>query len=401
MTKTLELNKTEKKVKTKKLTISTRFIEILNTISEKNPIVKKIINSEVPETFNYNYIDITDDNDVVTFIRNNRVEQIKEEKTVYINLSAKGFSKKPSIFRKLKFKTDDKGNFLLGTPEDRKLREQQIKEGVSEKELKKLVPKKGLEGKVKGICPHPDFEAYPNTTLCKFVDDKENEYLVSLSNLSEQFSPNEFYKQPGRVEVKIGKFLSTLFGELKTELKDKEVEDLVNNFKTTMDILKDQLKLFRIVEGEELKLAFHRENYAKNTGTLSQSCMTDCNSYKNSNNTRSAEMYVNNPENIRLITLKDIKDENKIRGRALLWKSDDGRYYMDRIYTQEPALEGLFRELAKKTGYLTHFEWGKGNYRGMEKFVVTLKNKYNGQPYLDSMGYGEVGNLQKLSLKNV
>lgn len=395
MTKTL----TEKKVKTKKLTLSSRFVEILNTILEKNPIVKKIINSDVPETFNYNYIDITDNNDVITFIRNNRVEQIKEEKTVYINLSPKGFSKKPSIFRKLKFKTDEKGNFLLGTPEDRKLREQQIKEGVSEKELKKLVPKKGLEGKVKGMCPHPDFEAYPNTTLCKFVDEKENEYLVSLSNLKEQFNINEFYKQPGRVEVKIGKFLSTLFGELKLELKDKEVEDLVNNFKTTMDILKDQLKLFRIVEGEEIRLGYRRENYAKNQGTLSQSCMTDCNSYKNSNNTRSADMYVNNPENVRLITLKDIKDENKIRGRALLWKSDDGRYYMDRVYTQEPALEGLFRELAKKAGYLTHFEWGKGNYRNMERFVVTLKNKYEGQPYLDSMGYSESGNRQKLILR--
>jgi len=391
MTKTT----TEKIVK-KKLTYSTRFGELLNTISEKSPIVKKLINSEVPETFNFNYIDITDNNDVLTFIRNNRVEQIKEEKTIYINLSAKGFQKKPSIFRKLKFKTDEKGNFLIGTPEDRKLRQKQIDEGVEEKDLKKLVPAKGLQGKVGGYCPHPDFEAHPNTILCKFIDEKGNEYLVSKANLKEQFSEQEFYKGSGRVEVKVGKFFQSLFLELKIDVKDKEIEDLVNNFKTTMDILKDQLKLFRIIEGKDIKeIGYQRNNYAKNAGTLSQSCMTN----GDDNGTRSCDLYVKNPESVRLIVLKDIKDENKIRGRALLWKSDEGEYYMDRVYTQEPALEGLFRELAKKAGYLSHFDWQKREYND-KKFNITLKNKYNGNPFLDSMDYVN-GDVLHLKLKRV
>lgn len=387
MTKTTTTEKTKVSIKKKPLLISNKFHEVLNTISDKTPIIKKLIDTGVSEKFNYHYIDITDNNDTLTFIRQNRAEQIKEEKTTYIVLESKGFSKKPSIFRKLKFKTDEKGEFILGTPEDRKKREEQKKEGVTEKELKKLVPKKGTIGKLDGYCPHPDFESYPNTILCKFVDEKDNQYLVAKSNLKEQFSPDEYYKQPGRIDIKIGKLFSSWIEDSDLKVEPKDVEDLVNTFKTTIDILKDQLKLFRIISGKEIEtVGYKRDNYASATGTLGQSCMTNGGS---NNGSRSVSLYLNNPEQVRLIVLKDIKDENKIRGRALLWKSDKGEYYMDRVYTQTDNLVGLFRELAKKANYMTHEEWCKGKYSADKKkeFVVTLKEEYQGTPYLDSMGF--------------
>jgi hypothetical protein len=62
---------------------------------------------------------------------------------------------------------------------------------------------------------------------------------------------------------------------------------------------------------------------------------------------------------------------------------------MDRVYTQTDNLVGLFRELAKKANYMTHEEWCKGKYSADKKkeFVVTLKEEYQGTPYLDSMGF--------------
>jgi hypothetical protein len=68
-----------------------------------------------------------------------------------------------------------------------------------------------------------------------------------------------------------------------------------------------------------------------------------------------------NPEKIRMLVVTN--KENKLLGRALLWKLDEpkGEIYMDRVYTTEDYLEKMFYEYAKKRNFITKFDVDKEN----------------------------------------
>ena len=69
------------------------------------------------------------------------------------------------------------------------------------------------------------------------------------------------------------------------------------------------------------------------------------------------------------------KEGEKIKGRALIWRIegfDKSEYFMDRIYTTEPAIKKKFEEWCDKKGYLrkyassadmiAHFIWKGTDY---------------------------------------
>lgn len=103
---------------------------------------------------------------------------------------------------------------------------------------------------------------------------------------------------------------------------------------------------FEKVKGEDIRYWYHYEQYADGCNTLNGSCMgdDDCQPY--------FDLYVNNPKVCNLLILKG--DDNKIRGRALLWtfKDSDGNEVklMDRIYGKDSTIE-RFKRWATKNGY--------------------------------------------------
>jgi len=158
-----------------------------------------------------------------------------------------------------------------------------------------------------------------------------------------------------RAETTIGRFVNTIFpkkyvanmkrADLDKMDKPEDVESFVNMFIATVEA---HSKILKFVDGEQIKHYYSSDRYAKAGGTLGGSCMNSPSKGKY------LEIYVNNPDTVRMLVLypEDVRD--KIIGRALVWKLDEpnGRTYMDRIYTANDSDQYLFIEYAKTKGWL-------------------------------------------------
>ena len=150
---------------------------------------------------------------------------------------------------------------------------------------------------------------------------------------------HDVYKK-SRNSVKIGKFINKLFPG---KYNDKEVEEFVNNFKATIE---NSGEKFEIVEGNDIEFWYDSNNYAERSGTLGNSCMAQKKGIFN--------IYTKNPEVCRMLILKE---DDKILGRALIWKlsscevygvdTTNIEYFMDRQYTIKDSDVIKFRNYAK------------------------------------------------------
>ena len=152
------------------------------------------------------------------------------------------------------------------------------------------------------------------------------------------------YKSRLRQPTKAGRF----FRMLNDSLTDKEVETLVNGYKSAYDIcisgLSDKLKL---VSGEDVRFWYNEKNYVKGGGDLNSSCM------RHSDKGPEMQMFVDNPDVIQMLILTD--EHNKLLGRALVWRlvEPEGGTYMDYPYTRYEKDVELFQLYAKQRNWLT------------------------------------------------
>jgi hypothetical protein len=204
---------------------------------------------------------------------------------------------------------------------------------------------------------------------------------------------NDVYNK-SRNSLKIGKLINKIFPG---KFKDKDIEDFVNKMKAGSSAEGENLEL---VEGKEIAHWYKYDNYAEIKGSLGSSCMRNM-----SENT--FRIYIENPEVCRMLILKE---DDKILGRALIWKVDsikkwrDGEklegveYFMDRQYTIKDSDVEKFREYAKEKG------WAYKAYNNHHSFLpifvgdeeikvdmtVQLKKAdsydydYSNYPYLDT-----------------
>ena len=130
------------------------------------------------------------------------------------------------------------------------------------------------------------------------------------------------------------------------ECEKKELEEFNRLF------LKDDICLrieglhFDLVSGEDIKWGYHENNYHDSDGSLGSSCMR----YEETQ--KYIQLYADYPKQISLLVLKN--NDNKIRGRALVWKcySDDEEIiFMDRIYTDNSNFEEYFKMYAERRGW--------------------------------------------------
>ena len=164
---------------------------------------------------------------------------------------------------------------------------------------------------------------------------------------------------------------------------DKERDDFVNLFKAN---LQSNIN-FEIVSGGDIKFWYLETNYYDDDGELGSSCMrySRCQNY--------LKIYTENPNVCQMLIYKE---GEKIKGRALIWKIegfDKSEYFMDRIYTTEPAIKKKFEEWCDKKGYLrkyassadmiAHFIW-KGTDYELDIQVKLEKFKFEKYPYMDT-----------------
>jgi len=151
-----------------------------------------------------------------------------------------------------------------------------------------------------------------------------------------------------KLEIKFGRLIrrmATSFAEIVAKnpkntvpfaITDETIEKIHNRFVSQSD----KSLRHEIVSGRDILKGYTRSNYCDGRGTLHNSCMTDKHDY--------LKMYTENPDKISLAIFYN--NEDKICGRTIIWKSDDGNTYFDRIYYtidwQQNFIDKTLRELS-------------------------------------------------------
>lgn len=179
-----------------------------------------------------------------------------------------------------------------------------------------------------------------------------------------------------RQEIRIGRAIRVLLNAKGLQFTDAEIEIFVNEFRGILSVMNNVFSRFEIVDGEDLVFWYHRKNYeSPNLGNLGSSCQAV-------GRKDWLEIYSDNPDTVKLLILKSFDNPDKIIGRSLLWKLEDGNTLMDYIYVSKDSDKNVFKELAKSRGYIIR----EDNYN--DTFVSYTKIKpegYESYPSIDSM----------------
>lgn len=188
-----------------------------------------------------------------------------------------------------------------------------------------------------------------------------------------------------RNEIKIGKLINNVFPGI---YKDSEIENFVN-------LLKEKFQdsyTFEIINGREIKEGYSTKNYLKIENSIGNSCMNDKNFF---------DLYEINADVCKLVLLKK---NNKIAGRALLWKVDnilnsnsskiDAEFFLDRVYVCDDFLLTKFHRYAQENNwayrYYQNFHdkdiivYNKKKYTNVKISVKVQKGEYKKYPYMDT-----------------
>jgi hypothetical protein len=193
-----------------------------------------------------------------------------------------------------------------------------------------------------------------------YIDIDDNDNFITFTAKPDINNP----WNSNRNKIKIGRFIKKII-----DFDDQSIESLVNQYKTYYSIETGQIdKIFTIFKGKDIWKYYLRQNTVLGGGSLSTSCMLD-------RPEEQFKLYTENPDVINLLTILNGK---KIIGRSLLWKLEDGSYYLDRPYVRYDKDINLYHEYAKKMNYKNYF-----NDRTTHMSVI-IKNKYLQLPYLDT-----------------
>ena len=349
---------------------SDKFRFTLSKIDD--PISKSILDIENKDlTVQSNYFDITmDKNDTVSFIPDRKAQEILKDVKEFWRFDGSGggwlkhSEANTELFSKL-------GYVPEGSPY-----------GPNSRDIGEIVAETVSETSGKTYCwvkfnnnsgEYVGQGVYNKERLTKAPDAKEKEVWSK-----------------SRQEVKIGRAVRALLKAGGKEFLDKDIEQFVNLYKSTIDRLNDKFSYFEVVSGSDIAYWYNHRNYFVRSGTLGNSCMSNVPD-------RYLEIYTANPNQCSLVIFKSQDDTEKIIGRALLWTLRDGKKFMDRIYVINDSDVQLFRDYAKENGWYSKYYNNSGaDTRAYSpeggtvdlNLRITLDKKdYNTFPYLDTLKY--------------
>lgn len=189
-----------------------------------------------------------------------------------------------------------------------------------------------------------------------------------------------------RNDVKLGRLINAL---LPGKYTSKDIEEFTNKFKAA---LTNQGERFEEVSGDDINHWYNADNYKEMSGTLGNSCMA--------RKSGLFGIYTENPDVCKLLILVE---DDKLIGRALVWKLSsikiygkdpiDDLWFMDRQYTIKDSDVEKFRNYAKEKGWIykssnNHHSFTNVTIEGEEKNAnlsvkVEAKN-YRRYPYMDT-----------------
>lgn len=348
------------------LVFSDKFRNILKKVD--SPVSKGLLDLENKDhEFPNNYIDVGDNKNQITFITDRKAKELlsgpESKKVTHMGSGHLTHSKSNNnIFAALGY-----------TPEGpQTYHPQPNEEGVIESETRSTT----------------------GNVYCKVVFPGGisviNKGRLRFSDLSK--SPFTKNRQPGRV----GASIQTLLRAANVSFSNAEIEQFVNKYKSEFDRFNDAFRNFELVSGENIHHWYQYDNYLHGTskGQLSNSCMARA-------PRRWLEIYTENPDVCQLLILKDEEQQDKIKGRALVWKLSHpaGITYVDRIYTHDDSDLELYKQYITQQGWYLKYRYTSstddstmiapdGSPISPKYLEVKLDAKeYGGYPYLDTLKF--------------
>lgn len=246
---------------------------------------------------------------------------------------------------------------------------------LSEKIDKKTILPFKISKKLSRIFNKIKFDPKTEYLDMSFFDVEPKDQNI-VSYISSKRFEGEVDSLKGRQKMRVGKLLK----KLNPDLKETDIEDLTDKYRAAYNIiiLNNGIDL-DLVTGEDIRFWYSNVNYKKpnNSSTLWNSCMSgpSCSIYFN--------IYCENPDKIALCIHLD--DDNKLLARALVWKLDNGKIYMDRIYSYNNAYKNILREYAINNAMLLYAETSETLRVTLPKDYAKKDRPKNGNPYMDTM----------------
>jgi hypothetical protein len=346
---------------------SPKFKNVLSKMKDNNiaKLLLEIENQDLEVTANF--FDLKIDNDNVVTFTNDRTAQsiLRLDKEMVLWNGTRGAwltntQANQNIFRRLGYNAPE-----IGTPVYQPNRTE-IGEVISKWQSAKT-------GKTWAYVKFENGEGVYNQERLKNAHDELRKKIFNSS----------------RQEVRIGRAIRTILNAKEVRFTDAEIETFVNEFRSILSVMNDVFSRFEIVDGEDLLYWYKRANYEfQRMGNLGSSCQAV-------GRRDWLEIYIDNPDTVKLIILKSFDNPDKILGRALLWNLEDGRKLMDYIYVSKDSDKGVFKEYARSKGYIIREE-------SNENWVAYTKVKpdgYGSYPSIDTMRHWD-RNTGKISSRS-
>lgn len=354
---------------------SDKFINLVSQI-KRNRIAKELLTlskNGVDKNFTQNYIDTGKAKDEVTFTADRKAKEFFGDENPVI---------KYKVTHSDRYLTNNKRNFdifnRLGY--------------VPDEDENPWNPERGIVGIIKG-------EVKSNMSdrmYVWFVSDDGRQTVLNKTAVIPYDEKLIKIWSTFRNNIKVGRLVRSVLTAAEIKFTDKEIEDFVNAYKSVYDIMNDAFLKFRLVESDDISYWYNMSNYECDESTLGSSCMANVSE-------KYFEIYTSN-KNCRLLILHSDNGtiqngkyvSNKIKGRALVWTTEQGDIFMDRIYTNYDSDVSLFQKYAFENGW-----WSKSIQNSSHRFNVTngatsksaeytvkLENsRFDRYPYVDSLSY--------------
>lgn len=255
-----------------------------------------------------------------------------------------------------------------------------------------------------------DIDNLPSLGDYEYTEISKNPYISDYWHVPDlhdiQFTDkNHPVWTKNRVSQRATRVINSLMpGKYQSNVKRGERPEKPNDLETFQDqftaIVEENSKKIVEVKGDLISFWYNCENYLDSSkGTLGGSCMAS-----REKSRKYLQIYTKNPEKISLLILFPEGNQEKIIGRAILWKLDklngedvSDQYYMDRIYTANSSDEFIFMEYAKRKGYFykSSQSYGtdydivtpEGNKQLDMKVYINPSIEYEYYPYVDTLQY--------------
>ena len=369
-----------------KLVFSNKLQNLMNSLPEsriKRELLQ-LIKSGKDLTIAQNFFDIHPEKDKIFFVQDRKAQEILGSEALKYQVN--------QTHRRLTLNKDSDGNYKNQVIFDEL--------GFDPETMDYVKPNQGQVGEILAETPSKDT---PGKTYVLFKFNGDNYSIYDKEALSVRDERAEKVWQLTKNPINIGRGIRSILTAAGIQLTDKELEDFVNSYKSSFDIMNDAFLKFDIVSERDIPYWYNYRRYEHGgSSTLGLSCMADVNS-------EYFDIYRYNDDVCQLVILYSNvgKLENgkwvsdKISGRALLWKTDGGDMFMDRIYTNYDSDIDLFKRFAERNGWWYKvyqdsqtsgssmgFKVSNGSQTKNAAYYVTLDEvNFDYYPFVDSLPY--------------